>query len=103
MKFVVTWTPRAGGSATEYEEAVKRSLEVFSKWSPPPGLTIHQFLARLDEGGGYLVGETDDPTALADGPAKFAPWFDFSTVPVVDVTESVAITNDAIAFRDSVT
>jgi hypothetical protein len=103
MKFVVTWTARAGGSAAESEEAARRSLEVFSKWSPPAGLTIHQFVVRLDGGGGLLVGEADDPKALADGPAKFAPWFEFTTIPVIDVTEGVTIANEAIAFRDSVT
>ena len=75
---------------------------MFSKWSPPEGLTFHQFLARLDTGGGYAVVETDDAKLLADGPAKFAPWFDFEIVPVVDIMEIVPLAQDAIAFWESV-
>jgi Protein of unknown function (DUF3303) len=102
MKYVMSWTPRVGGSGAEAEEATKRSLAVFSKWSPPSGVTFHQFVSRLDTGGGYAVVETDDPKLVAEGPAKFGPWFDFEVVPVVDITEAVPIAHEAIAFRDSV-
>ena len=46
--------------------------------------------------------ETDDSKLLADGPAKFAPWFDFEIVPVVDIMEIVPVAQDAIAFWESV-
>ncbi len=39
MKFVVTWTERAGGSAAENEASVARFLDVLSKWSPPSDQT----------------------------------------------------------------
>jgi hypothetical protein len=102
VKYLLSWKPRVGGSSAESEEAAKRSLAVFSKWSPPEGLTFHQFLSRLDTGGGYAVVETDDSKLLADGPAKFAPWFDFEIVPVVDIMEIVPVAQDAIAFWESV-
>lgn len=102
MKYVLSWKPRVGGSAADTEAAAKRSLAVFSKWSAPEGVTFHQFLSRLDTGGGYAVVESDDPKLVAEGPAKFAPWFDFELVPVVDITEAVPIAQEAIAFRDSV-
>ena len=58
MKYVVSFTPRHGGSPADTEIAEKRSMEVFSKWTPPEGVTFHQFLARLDTGGGYAVVES---------------------------------------------
>jgi len=77
MKYLVSFRSREGGSAADIEVAEKRSMDVFSKWTPPEGVTFHQFLARLDARGGYAVVETDDPMLVAEGPAKFAPWFDF--------------------------
>jgi hypothetical protein len=102
MKYVVSFTPRPGGSPADAEIAAKRSMDVFSKWTPPDGVAFHQFLSRLDTGGGYAVVETDNPMLVAEGPAKFAPWFDFEVTPVVDMTEAVAIGQEAIDFRESI-
>jgi hypothetical protein len=103
MKYQITWTPREGGSSAEAEDAAKRSLDVFSKWTAPDGLTFHQFLTRLDTRGGYATVETDDPMLLTEGPAKFAPWFDFEIVPVMDMAELVPVAQEAIEFRGSIT
>ena len=101
MKYFLSWTPRSGGSSAETEEALKRSLAAFSKWSPPDAVTFHQFLSRLDTGGGYAVVEADDPMLVAEGPAKFAPWFDFTIVPVVDIMDVIPVFQEANTFRDS--
>jgi hypothetical protein len=103
MKYLVSWTARPGGSAADNEAAVKRSLAVFGKWAPPSDATFHQFLARADGDGGYAVVETDNPASVAEGPAKFSPYFEFDVVPVLDITDGVQIINEAIEFRDSVT
>jgi hypothetical protein len=102
MKYLVKWTARSGASAADNEAAVKRSLDVFGKWSPASDATFHQFLARLDGTGGYAVVETDNPASVAEGPAKFGPYFDFEVVPVLDITDGVQIINEAIQFRDAV-
>ena len=102
MKYLVSFRPRQGGSPADIEIAEKRSMDVFSKWTPPEGVTFHQFLARLDAGGGYAVVESDNPMLVAEGPAKFAPWFDFEVTPVVDMTEATTIAQEAIDFRDSI-
>jgi len=102
MKYVVSFTPRPGGSAADTELAEKRSLEVFSKWAPPEGVTFHQFLARLDTGGGFAVVESDNPMLVAEGPAKFGPWFAFEVIPVLDMPEAMPIVQEAIDFRDSI-
>jgi hypothetical protein len=102
MKYLVAWTNRSGGSASDNEATVARSLEVFSKWSPPADETFHQFLSRLDGEGGYAVVETDNPLSLLEGPAKFGPYFEFSVTPVVDITEGVPVLNEGIEFRRSI-
>jgi Protein of unknown function (DUF3303) len=102
MKYLVTWTARDGGSAAEVEAAVKRSLAVFSKWSPPSDATFHQFLARLDGEGGCAIVETDNPASVAEGPAKFGPYFEFDVIPVMDITEGTQIVSEAAEFRDSI-
>lgn len=102
MKYVVSWTPRAGGSAEENEGLVERSLAAFAKWSVPEDATFLQFVSRLDGGGGFAVVETDNPASVADGPSKFGPFFEFSVMPVVDVTEGVALVQQGIEFRRAV-
>jgi Domain of unknown function (DUF3303) len=61
MKYVITWKPRYGGSAAENEASVVRALEVYSKWTPAPDVTIHQFVLRADGEGGFAVTESDNP------------------------------------------
>ncbi len=102
MKYVVSWKPRSGGSGADNEASVARSLQVFSKWSPPNGATFHQFVTRLDGEGGYAVVEADDPLAVMEGPSKFSPWFEFTVTPVVDITEGIPTFSEGIEFRKSI-
>ncbi len=102
MKYLVSWKDRGGGSASESESLIERSLQVFSKWSPPSDATFHQFVTRLDGTGGYAVVETDNPASVAEGPAKFAPYFEFDVVPVLDIAEGVPIASEGVEFRKSV-
>lgn len=102
MKYVMTWTTRYGGSAQDNEAAAKRSLAVFSKWSPPAGTTFHQFVARVDGTGGFAVVETDNTADLLDGASKFVPLNEFQLYPVVDIEEWVRAAGEGIEFRESI-
>lgn len=102
MKYLVSWTIRNGGSAEEQDAAGRKLLETFGKWSPPADQDFQQFLGRIDGQGGYAVIETDNAAGLQDAPSKFAPWLDFTIVPVVDIMDSVAVIAEGAAFRDSV-
>lgn len=102
MKFLVAWTVRSGGSAQDNEDALERSLAVFSKWSPPSDSVFTEFVQRLDGQGGFAVVETDNPKSVLDGPAKFAPYLEFTVTPVIDVMEGVAVASEAIAFRKGI-
>jgi hypothetical protein len=103
MKYLVSWTVRAGASAADNEATVSRVLDVYSKWAPPSDATFHQFLGRLDARGGYAIVETDNPESVAEGPAKFGPYFDFEVVPVNDITENIRLLTEGIEFRRAAT
>ena len=102
MKYLVSFTFRQGGSPADNEAAVSRILELYGKWSPPPGATYLQLLNRVDSGGGYAVVEADNPADIAEATSKFAPYADWQVVPVMDVTDAVPIAQAAIEFRESV-
>jgi len=48
------------------------------------------------------VVESDNPMLVAEGPAKFGPWFAFEVIPVLDMPEAMPIVQEAIDFRDSI-
>jgi hypothetical protein len=45
MKYVVAWTYRLNGPAAENEEAIRRGLAVFSKWTQPQSAHITSWWA----------------------------------------------------------
>jgi len=101
-KYVLTWESRLGASAEENEATAKRTLQVFSNWTPDDRIDIHEFLARADGQGGYMVVSTDDLAALAGEIAKFAP-FNYNTLhPVLEIADGAAMGVAAIEFRDGV-
>lgn len=99
MKYVVSWETRPGIT----EEALARSLQVFSKWSPVQPDVFREFLGRLDNEGGFAVVEVDDPQLIAKDIAPFASWFQFHVYPCLDITERAAIDTEAVEFLSSVT
>jgi hypothetical protein len=102
MKYVMTWTTRLNGSAAENEAAVRRGLELYSKWQPRASTTFHQFVARLDGAGGFAVVEADNPADLLDDVGKFSALNEFQIYPVVDMDESIAALRDGVEFRESI-
>ena len=98
MKYVVTWTNRAGGSGAENEEiAAAHASRCSRSGHQPETATFHQFVGRADGNGGFAVIETDNLADVMDGPIKFGPYFDFHVYPVIDVAEAVP----ALAGGDS--
>ena len=98
VKYLISWESRP--SITE--ESAKRSLAVFSKWSPSHPEHFLQFLGRVDGNGGFAVVETDDVSEIAKDTTPFASWFEFHVYPCLDIADSAAIDADAVAFLDSV-
>jgi CTP:molybdopterin cytidylyltransferase MocA len=99
MKYVVSWRERPAASSREYEAAHERILQIFNKdWKMPASFTMHQFVVRVGDYGGYMVLETDKPIDIHYVTSLLAA-FEFKVEPVVDVMEAVAVELKAIEFR----
>jgi hypothetical protein len=100
MKYVVSWRERPAASSKEYEAAHDRILEIFTNkaWKFPASFTIHQFVIRVGDYGGYMVVDTDKPTDIHYFTSVFAA-FEFKVEPVVDVMDAVAAEVKAIEYR----
>jgi hypothetical protein len=97
MKYVVSWE-----ALPLTEETAKRSLTVFSKWSPSHPEHFLAFLGRVDGNGGFAVIETDDATEIAKDTAPFLPWFEFHVYPCLEIADTAAINTEALAFTGSI-
>lgn len=84
------------------EDALKRSLAVFSAWEPPEGQEFIGFYGNADGSGGVAIIEADSHEVIARAAAAFAPWVSFSAAPIVPIEAAAAIGAEGIAFRDSV-
>jgi len=102
MKYVLTWTPRAGGSALENEASSFRFLELMRNWAPSSDSTIHQFVLRVDGDGGFAIIESNDASTVASTLYKFSPHFQYMAYPVLDFDEGRRIADEAEAFHKSV-
>jgi hypothetical protein len=102
MLFQINYTVLAGGSAKQNEESARRAQALFAKWTPPAGMEIKSFHARADGRGGTVVVEANDVKVLLDGPAKFGIFNDFEIVPILDITEAVAVQSEALDWIASI-
>ena len=99
MKYVVSWHERPAASFRDYEAAQERVLKIFNKdWKMPPSFTMHQFVVRVGDYGGYIVVETDKPEDIHYFANVFAV-LEFKVEPVVDVMDAVAVELQAIEYR----
>jgi hypothetical protein len=99
MKYVISWRERPAASAKDYEAAHERVLQIFNKdYKMPASFTMHQFVVRVGDYGGYMIVETDNPTDIHYVTSIFAV-FEFKVEPVVDVMDAVAVELKAIEYR----
>jgi len=98
MKYVIPWRERPAASARDYEAAHDRVLEIFKDWKKPESFSIHQFVIRVGDYGGYMIVETDKPTDIHYFTSFFAV-FEFKVELVVDVMDAVAAEVAAIEYR----
>ena len=100
QKYVLRWDERPGSGPEEYERAQTRVLDVFRQWDVPEGFTVHEFVVRVGDWGGYAVISTNnlaDVHVLTTAMAAFT----FRLEPVVDTMDAVAIELEAMAWRES--
>lgn len=46
--------------------------------------------------------ETDDPALVAQDMATFAPFFEFSVYPVLEIQQTASLGMEAVQFRNSI-
>jgi len=97
MLFAGTYTSRP----TVSEQTTKRSLQLFTNWTPPNGFTFKSNYAFSDGTGGIFVAEAT-AESLLEATAPWTPFFEFKVVPVVDINAAVPIFQKVNAWRDSV-
>ena len=99
MKYVISWRERPAASAKDYEAAPERVLQIFNKdYKMPASFTIHQFVVRVGDYGGYMIVETEDLTDIHYLTSIFAV-FEFKVEQVVVVMDAVAVELKAIEYR----
>jgi hypothetical protein len=99
VKYVISWRERPAASAKEYEAAHERVLQIFNKdFKMPASFTVHQFVIRVGDYGGYIIAETNQPADIHYFTSIFAV-FEFKVEPVVDVMDAVAVELKAIDYR----
>ena len=98
MLFAVTYVVRPGGT----DESERRTLQVFGGWTPPQGYQFQAHYTRADGRGGIAIVENDSAAALLEAAAPFATYLEFEVVPIVDITEGVAVLQRVQSWRDAV-
>ena len=98
MKYMVEYEVRAAGLSHDQNLANQEALvNAFSKWKPEEGLTVHAFLANLNNGG-YVLVEAAEPSVVLAFVSKFNYWNDVRVVPVVDIAEAVTAATESLAW-----
>jgi len=94
MLFHLTW------EFTDSSEAgQKRSLQLFSKWTPGPA-QFQAFYGYADGGGGVALIEAASAADLAKTTAPWTPFLKFTTRAILPIRESAEISGAAAAWRD---
>jgi hypothetical protein len=95
---MVEYEVRAAGLSHDQNLANQEALvNAFSKWKPEEGLTVHAFLANLNNGG-YVLVEAAEPSVVLSFVSKFNYWNDVRVVPVVDIAEAVTAATESLAW-----
>jgi hypothetical protein len=96
MKYVLTYKTRGNDTPKGNLDAQRSALKLLSSWQPhaPEGIT--EWVQRIDGTGGFAVVRTDDAAALYKDLATWSPWLEFEVIPVIELSESTAASEEAI-------
>jgi hypothetical protein len=97
MLFALMYTPKQVS-----EESQKRSLNLFTNWKPPAGYEFKSHYSLADGGGGLAIVEASTAAAILEAHSPWGPFFDFKTVPIVEINDAVPIFGKTNAWRDSI-
>jgi hypothetical protein len=97
MLFHVVWD-----FTDQSEEGARRTIDLFTNWSPPAGANVQGFYGFADGSGGMMIVDIEGVADLARMTAPWTPYLSFTATPILPVEESAGISAEGIAFRDSV-
>ena len=95
MLFHITWE-----FIDTSEEGQARTLSLFSKWQPGPGV-FQAFYGYADGTGGVALVEADTVATLARSMAPWTPWLHFEARAILPIQESAQISGEGAAWRKS--
>jgi len=74
MKYMIEYEIRTTGLSHDQNLANQAALlNAFGKWKPEEGLTVHAFVANLNNGG-YVLVEAADPGPVASFVSRATRW-----------------------------
>jgi len=74
MKYMIEYEIRTTGLSHDQNLANQEALlKAFGKWKPEEGLTVHAFVANLNNGG-YVLVEAADPGPVASFVSRATRW-----------------------------
>ena len=89
MLFAIKYRPQA--SRTEAD--AKRVRELLLKWRAPPGVDVTSHFHYVS-GGGVVIVDTQEPSALFETLEPFKPLVEFDVEPVINFLEALAVSTD---------
>jgi len=98
MLFAVTYKTR--GNITE--DTAGRSLKLFANWAPPAGYVFKSHYTNADGTGGLALVEIDSAAAALEVHSAWTPFFEFKTVPLVEIDQAMQIHAKTSGWRNSI-
>ena len=89
MLFAIKYRPQA--SRTEAD--AKHVRKLLLKWQAPPGVDIRNHFHYIS-GGGVLIVDTQEPSALFEILEPFKPLVEFDVEPTINFLEALAVATD---------
>lgn len=96
MKYVLAYKARVSADAEHNLASFRSSQQLLSSWQPHAPEGISEWVQRVDGTGGFVVVQTDDAAALFKDMATWSPWLEFEVIPVIDIGDATARTQEAI-------
>ncbi|MOA30918.1 DUF3303 domain-containing protein [Pseudomonas sp. L-22-4S-12] len=98
MLFAVSYKTR--GTLTE--DTAGRSLKLFANWAPPAGYVFKAHYTNADGNGGLALVEIDSAAAALEVHSAWTPFFEFTTVPILEIEQAMQIHAKTSSWRASV-
>ena len=97
MLFGMVYNIRNATEATD-----RRTLKLFTNWTPPNGWEWKSLYEFADGSGGIATLEVTSSEVMYEGTATFRGVVDFRISPVVEIEAAIPILQKSQAWADSI-